>query len=60
MNILLVRNILNTIFIVGAAVGMIVYWKSSQPVGTYIIIGSMAFKFAEVCIRMMKIDKDDE
>lgn len=60
MNMLLIRNILNTIFIVGAIVGMITYYKGSQSTGTIIILVSMVFKFTESCLRMMKKNNDDD
>jgi uncharacterized membrane protein len=59
MNILLVRNILSTIFIIGAIVGMVIYFKYDQTTGTIVILASMCFKFTETCLRMMN-KKDDE
>ncbi|MBR1547686.1 MAG: hypothetical protein IJ637_03045 [Prevotella sp.] len=58
MNTLLIRNILNTIFIIGAIVGMLLYWKYDQTTGTIVILAAMCFKFTESCLRMMK--RDDE
>ncbi|MBO4826257.1 MAG: hypothetical protein J5506_03330 [Prevotella sp.] len=49
-----VRNILNTIFVVGAAVGMGVYFWGSRTVGTIIILVSMAIKMVECVLRFMK------
>lgn len=52
----LLRNILNTIFVIGVAVGMILYYMGQRETGTYIIIGSMAFKFIEVVVRLLKLE----
>ncbi len=53
MNVKLIRNILNTVFCIGAAAGMFIYYKYSQHTGTIVILSSMAFKFIEVCLRIM-------
>ncbi len=52
----LLRNILNTIFVIGAAAGMATYYWGSKETGTYIIIGAMAFKFIEVVVRLLKLE----
>ena len=52
----LLRNILNTIFIIGAAVGMALFYWGNKETGTYIIIGAMAFKFIEVVVRLLKLE----
>lgn len=49
------RNWLNLLFVVGAALGMLVYYMHSHDIGTYMILGSMVFKFIEVTLRLMKI-----
>jgi hypothetical protein len=59
MNILLIRNILNTIFIIGAITGMVLYYTADHQTGIIVILGAMCFKFTESCLRMMK-RKDDE
>lgn len=51
---LFIRNILNIIFILGAAVGLAVYLFSSTTVGTFIILGSMVFKIAETILRFIR------
>jgi hypothetical protein len=58
MSVKLFRNILNTIFCIGAAVGMYVYWKHSQQTGTYVILAAMVFKFIEACLRIMYKEDD--
>jgi len=55
MNIKAIRNWLSIIFIIGAIVGMIVYflnYPSNRETGIYIILGSMIFKFIESALRM--------
>jgi len=49
----IIRNILNTIFLVGAVVGMLLYFFYSNQIGTYVILGSMIFKMAECCFRFL-------
>lgn len=49
----IIRNILNTIFIIGAIVGVLMYYFYSQTIGTYVILGSMIFKMAECCFRFL-------
>jgi len=56
MSIRSLRNWLNLIFVVGAAAGMLVYFVSDKETGTYIILGSMVFKFIEIVLRLMKIE----
>lgn len=49
------RNVLNTIFIIGAIVGMIYYFFVDDYIGTFIILGAMVFKFTEATIRLLRI-----
>ena len=53
MNIKVLRNWLNFIFIVGALVGILIYIKYSRETGIYIILGSMMIKFTESALRMI-------
>lgn len=48
------RNILNAIFMIGAIVGLIVYFSTSSLIGTIIILASMVFKFIEAALRMIR------
>lgn len=48
------RNVLNIIFMILAIVGVVVYLWVDSTIGTYIVIGGMAFKMVECCIRMLK------
>lgn len=49
----IIRNVLNTIFLIGAIVGMLLYFFYSEQVGTFVILGSMIFKMAECCFRFL-------
>ncbi|MCD8292100.1 MAG: hypothetical protein LUC91_11460 [Prevotella sp.] len=51
---LLLRNILNTVFILGAIVGVLLYVYKNEQVGTIVILGSMMFKIVECVFRFMK------
>ena len=53
MRIKVVRNWLNFPFIIGAIVGLIMYYKVSRETGIYVILGSMMIKFTESALRMM-------
>ncbi len=49
------RQWLNIIFMVGAVIGLIVYFSSdSKQTGIIIILAAMVFKFVEVALRIMK------
>lgn len=48
------RQVLNIIFMIGALIGVLVYFSHHETVGIYIILGSMVFKFIECVFRMMK------
>ncbi len=58
MRLIHVRNILNTLFIIVAAIGMYMYYKGNRETATYVIIASMAFKFVELCLRIIYKDND--
>ena len=49
-----IRNILNIIFIIGAIVGMAVFYFHDRTMGTIIILTAMAFKIAECCFRFIR------
>lgn len=51
---LLLRNILNIIFMVCALVGVIVYLKWDSDKGIIIILASMLVKFVECAFRFLK------
>ncbi len=48
------RNLLNIVFIIGAIVGMLVYFFKNDEIGMIIILGAMAFKMCECVIRLVK------
>lgn len=52
-NFFILRNILNSIFILGALVGMGFYLWGDQTIGGIIIIVAIVFKFVECCIRFI-------
>ena len=60
MRIKVVRNWLNFLFIIGAIVGLIMYYKVSRETGIYVILGSMMIKFTESALRMMYKNEEYE
>lgn len=48
------RNILNLIFMLGALIGVLVYFQWDKQTGTIIILVSMVFKIVECVFRFMK------
>ncbi|MGN1264178.1 MAG: hypothetical protein ACI4TW_09070 [Prevotella sp.] len=52
--LLMVRNIMNVIFMIGAIVGVIFYLSYDKITGTYIILGAMAVKIAESALRLLR------
>ena len=60
INIALIRNIMNIVFMLGAIVGLIVYFSHSKETGTYIILVAMVVKFFEASLRMFNIERNDE
>ena len=49
-----ILNVLNIIFMLGAIVGMGVFYFHSRTMGTIIILTAMAFKIAECCFRFIR------
>ncbi len=47
------RNWLNIIFMIGAVVGVVVYYCGNQTLGTIIILAAMVFKIAEAAMRFL-------
>lgn len=52
MNIKKIRNGLNLLFIIGAVVGMALFYAYNRETGTYVILASMVIKFIESALRM--------
>ena len=50
---IVLRNVLNIIFMVGAVVG-VVFYQCGREAGTVIILASMLFKIVECVFRFMK------
>ena len=50
----MLRQILNILFMLGAVIGVIVYFYYGRDLGTIIILVSMAFKLAECVFRLIK------
>ena len=48
------RNILNIIFMLGALIGMVIYFKVDHQIGTIVILSSMLFKIVECVFRFIK------
>lgn len=51
---IVLRNILNIIFMLGALVGMAIYFKLDHQTGTIVILVSMLFKIVECVFRFIK------
>jgi len=49
-----VRQLLNLIFMIGAVIGVCVYFFHVQTIGTIIILVAMVFKIVECVLRIMK------
>ncbi len=48
------RNILNIMFMLGALIGMVIYFKVDHQIGTIVILSSMLFKIVECVFRFIK------
>ncbi|MDO4160234.1 MAG: hypothetical protein Q4D41_07250 [Prevotellaceae bacterium] len=51
---MLLRNILNIIFMIGAVVGVVIWLQWNQNIGLIVILASMVFKFVECVFRFIK------
>lgn len=51
---LLLRNVLNIIFMLGAIAGVAVYMLADSSVGTIVILVAMAFKIVECVFRLKR------
>ncbi len=52
-HLLPLRQWLNIIFMVGALVGVAIYFFGSQTTGTIVILAAMAFKIVECSLRLL-------
>jgi hypothetical protein len=48
------RNWLNIIFMVGAIVGVLIYFFNDQTVGTIVVLAAMVFKIVESALRFIR------
>lgn len=51
---IVLRNILNLIFMLGAICGVLVFYWGDSRIGTIVILVSMLFKFVECVFRFIK------
>lgn len=51
---MMLRNILNAIFMLGAVAGVLIYYFWNVQVGTIVILVSMLFKIVECVFRLMR------
>ncbi|MGI6242463.1 MAG: hypothetical protein ACOYJK_02820 [Prevotella sp.] len=47
------RNWLNAIFMIGAIVGILIYFFGDQTIGTIVILAAMVFKIVEAALRFL-------
>jgi len=47
------RNVLNLIFMLGAIIGVVVYYVGNTRIGIIIVLAAMAVKMVECAIRMI-------
>lgn len=48
------RNVLNLAFMVGALIGVLIYFLGNQHTGTIVILVSMLFKIVECVFRFIR------
>lgn len=51
---LMLRQILNIIFMLGAVVGVLLYIYQNKTIGTIVIVVAMFFKMVECVFRLLK------
>lgn len=54
--IFIVRDILNTLFVLAVVAGIACYLLASKQTGLYILLGAVPVKLAEAAIRMLRIE----
>ena len=47
------RNWLNAIFMVGAVIGVLIYFFGDHTIGTIVVLVAMVFKIVETAMRLM-------
>lgn len=48
-----VRNVLNLIFMIGAIIGIMIYFLSNETIGIIVILAAMVFKLIECALRFI-------
>jgi len=48
------RQILNVVFMIGAVIGVLLYFYQSKTIGTVVILAAMFFKMVECVFRLLK------
>ena len=51
---LMLRQILNIIFMLGAVAGVLLYFYQNKTIGTIVIVVAMFFKMVECVFRLLK------
>jgi ABC-type phosphate/phosphonate transport system permease subunit len=51
---------MNIIFMLGAIVGLLIYFFYRKETGTYVILAAMVVKFFEAALRMMPMRQEDD
>lgn len=49
-----IRQWLNTIFLIGAMIGVAIYFFYNSGIGTMIILCSIVLKMGECCLRLLR------
>ncbi len=49
-----IRQWLNILFMIGAVVGMVMYFYGNRQVGFVVIVAAMVLKFVECILRLIK------
>ncbi len=60
MSMKTIRNWMNIIFMLGAIVGLLIYFFYRKETGTYVILAAMVVKFFEAALRMMPMRQEDD
>lgn len=51
---MMIRQVLNLIFMIGAIIGVIIFLTGNRTVGTIVILISMVFKIIECVLRFIR------
>lgn len=53
-SLFIVRNTLNIIFMLGAVIGVALYYSSDKTIGAYVVLAAIVVKMAECCLRFFR------